>query len=454
MKKVSIVIVALIIYAVGFSQSESREKTRNEVHNYLEKNVFPLIEKQQKNYLKKLSGSENEELVAIKENLIAGRNEFSRGNKNGKGRGNYNQHGNRPDCPNGNAYGEIIKRITDAHPKQNDAYKNFIDANKQKWISDIKELHSINGISGMNGKSGDMSKDMLFNKISNPEWLLLWDSSKSFNMPHRYNKSENRSNYKGRKMSGKMNNSQNRGGAMANISTDNFDVIAKERIIFDKQLSAEEIEIIETARQKRMVRKVMFKNWHESEDFVPGKRANDPNFDGLREDMRNSMMEVREIAIAHSDELLVHMETINNNFDRQSNKGVRGMKNQCENPCGHMGMKRGNKHGSITPVAFLLFDPEKEQESVLIEDVVKVNIYPNPIVQNAIIAINGAMGENVQITLLSKDGETIRDLYNSRNMEESLEVNFSVKDLSNDIYLVKVTSGLNEITRKIVVATK
>ena len=452
MKRVSIIIVALIIYAVGFSQSESREKTRNEVHNYLEKNVFPLIEKQQKDYLKKLSSSENEELVAIKENLIAGRNEFSRGNKKGKGRGNYNQHGNRPYCPNGYAYGEVIKRITDAHPKQNDAYMKFIEVNKQKWMSDIKELHSINGVSGMNGNAGDMSKDMLFSRISNPEWLLLWDSSKSFNMPHRYNKSENRSNHKGRRMSGKMNNSQNRGGAMANISTDNFDVIAKERIIFDSQLSAEEKEIIETARQKRMVREAMFKSWHKSEDFVPGKRANDPNLDNMREDMRNSMKEVREIAKVHIDELLISLETINNNSDKKSNKGVNRMKNQCKNPCGHMGMKIGNKHGSITPVAFLLFDTKNMEESSLLNNELDVVIYPNPIVQNAIIAITGAVDENVQITLLSKDGETIRDLYNSRNMEERLEVTFSVKDLSNDIYLVKVSYGSNEITRKIVVA--
>ncbi len=232
-------------------------------------------------------------------------------------------------------------------------------------------------------------------------------------------------------------------------------VIAKERLNFDKTLSDDEKKIIETARQKIEVRKIMFKNWHESEDFEAGKRAKDPNFEGMRTDMKNSMEKVREIAITHNEEIRECIGEIKKHSDswREEISIISERNNQ--DPVKTNRMLRQKMHKSQTPIAFLLFNPANAEESDLFgfnkDSELKVIIYPNPVYENATIAIINAADKNVKVTLTTKDGESLKVLFDGQNQKLRLEVMLNVSELKNDFYLVEILTENKKIVRKIII---
>ena len=203
-------------------------------------------------------------------------------------------------------------------------------------------------------------------------------------------------------------------------------VLSEERKSFDSKLSESEKKIIETARQKIEVRKIMFKNWYESEDFVPGKRAKDENFDDMRTDMRSSMEEVKKIAVAHSEELDAILTRIKDDY---SNWKTDIAKIADDNGVDIGKIKKNRKLRllkSHSPVSFLLFDPDKsvDNEILNLNNDVRVVIYPNPVVNKATITVKGAEDKNVEIVLYSKEGEKINTVFNALNVDSILESNY------------------------------
>jgi len=424
MKRLITVITIIAISATAaFSQNSAQQKTMEEVKQYIDENVFPLIEKQQTKYYNALSDSEKTELSNIKEQ-------------------------------NSHPKNELVK-ITDVHPKLNASYKKVIDKNKAIWIADIKAIHENNDTQPMHSKDGNIGIEMFFTRMSNSEWLLLWDSENPRKAHPRGMRTQNNTgNYK--PAAGKRNFNPELRAEIKTYTIENvLPVIAQERKDFDKVLSTDEKKIIETARQKVEVRKIMFKSWYESEDFEVGKRAKDPNFDNMRTDMQNSMTEVREIAIAHSDEIREAIAKIKTHSDswRKDISAISERNNQDPKHTNRMIMQK--MHKSQTPISFLLFNTNKVDETDLFdfdkEDDVKVIVYPNPVFENATIAIINAVNENVQITLFTKGGEKVLDLYDDQNKKQRLEVLLNVSDLRDDVYLIKVATGDINITRKIVI---
>ena len=230
-------------------------------------------------------------------------------------------------------------------------------------------------------------------------------------------------------------------------------VITEERKSFDKALSDSEKDVIEIARQKVKVRKLMFKNWYESEDFVAGQRAKDPNFNVMREDMQKSMTEVREIAIAHSTEIREYTSNIRSHADKWMTEILTIAEKNNQDPEYVLKMVRQHMRKSNTPIAFLLFNPDEAGHTDFFEmdNKLKVIVYPNPVVRSATIAIIGAADKNIQVTLYTKDGETLSTLFNGINSDQRLEVILNSTELNNDIYIVKVVIDDAEISRKVVV---
>ncbi len=446
MKRITILLIAIITSIFGFAQNKQYQKTHENVKEYMEKSIFPELQKQQSSYLKELSENEIDKLEKIKGDLTF-RNEKKghfhqdRGNRNNKNGKMRNEKFSKTLCF------DEVKGFTESHPEQNKSYKKFIESNKQKWIDDINSLHE-NGTQPMNKNGGNMRMEKFFERISNPEWLLLWDSSHS-QMMNTKSKRNHRHNYHGRKCTD-LNTEighERYASAMSNM----VPVIAAERKKFDSNLSDSERETIETTRQKIEVRRIMFMNWRESEDFVPGQRAADPDFDGIREDMRNSMDNLREIASTHESQIVDHFDVIKSNSDdweialntlstkpgnKQNNYKRRFKHNRCS---------------SNSSVMFLLFDPDKFSK-LDFDDKVKVVIYPNPVINKSEILVTGALEKNIQIKLYSKDGNLATGLFDGQCNVEELKIDLNADMLDNDIYMLKVTVNDNDITRKIIVS--
>lgn len=232
-------------------------------------------------------------------------------------------------------------------------------------------------------------------------------------------------------------------------------VIAKERVEFDKLLSDDEKEIIETARQKIQVRKIMFKNWYDSEDFEPGKRAKDPNFEEMRADMQKSMAEVRDVAIAHNTEIRESLGDIAVNKPKWVNDIETIIEENNEDPERIKRVINKKLHKRQTPVSFLLFNPDKAKDNDVFgfnkNDDMKVIVYPNPVFENATIAVINADDKDVEVVLLTKDGKVVNTLYDNKNDKQRLEVMLNVSDLNQDVYLIKVITNDRQITRKIII---
>lgn len=81
----------------------------------------------------------------------------------------------------------------------------------------------------------------------------------------------------------------------------------------------------------------------------------------------------------------------------------------------------------------------------------KLIIYPNPVFENATIAILNAANNNIRVVLFTKDGEIVSTLYDGQNTKQRLEVMLNVSELNNDIYIVKVKTDGRDISRKIVI---
>ncbi len=339
MKRLTLLLtIAIITVATLQAQTTRRETTQEEVKAYLEKNVYPELEKQQTNYMDNLTKEEQSTIETLRNTRPQGR----------MGRGNM-QPGSCLD---------EVKEITDKYPELNKEYIEFIDNNKDKWVSDIDKIHSDNNITAMRNKSGRTGYNELMNRVSEPEFLLLWDPEKPvFNKTGRMGKMQ-------RPCCGRMNmqkksdpiDPETEAKVDEYIQSNVIPVLVSERKKFDKDLTKAEQETIADARDEAAERKAEFNKWRESDDFVPGKRANDPTFDEQRKEMRDKMQKVRDIAQVHSTEIYQALNNIRGNRDKwqEDIDEITGDKDSSYSS-GNKFMKR------ITPISFLMLDPENPE---------------------------------------------------------------------------------------------
>ncbi|MBU3928961.1 MAG: T9SS type A sorting domain-containing protein, partial [Bacteroidetes bacterium] len=229
-------------------------------------------------------------------------------------------------------------------------------------------------------------------------------------------------------------------------------VVAKERLAFDSRLSNDEKATIDLARQKIQVRKAMFKAWRESEEFVPGARRDDPNFDAMRADMQKSMQAVRDIALNHSSEIRQSLDEIKGLNPDLSDCPKYGMNNHRKgsrfkgNQPGH-----GNKWN--TPMGFLLFDPANAEESASadLENEALISVYPNPVKETGTVKIGNANGKNIEVVLLNQDGSQREKLFSGQVNDDLYEVAIQASGLDEGIYFVQVILNGKTTTKKMVV---
>jgi uncharacterized protein affecting Mg2+/Co2+ transport len=76
-------------------------------------------------------------------------------------------------------------------------------------------------------------------------------------------------------------------------------------------------------------------------------------------------------------------------------------------------------------------------------------LFPNPATTNAVVSLGFATSQNVSISLVGMNGQTImnKDLRNVTNVNEEL----NLSNLTSGVYLVKVTTSRGTITRKLII---
>ena len=429
----------LLFSTLLIGQNAQRQQTREEVKKYFDEQVKPLLMEQQNIYVQSLSAKEKSRLEEIQTT---------------SGNGNFSQNGKRGRNGNWGTYNCVARaeEITANHPDQNKAYRQFIDDHKSKWGDDIKAIHEKNGITQMKNADGNTGPEFWIDRLENPETLLLMNADRPFpgvgqGARRGMGSNGNRGNGTCRNMGYGMQS-----GVNPMINKEMIPIVAKERLAFDSNLSNAEKETIDLARQKIQVRRAMFKAWRESEDFVPGSRRDDPNFDALRADMQESMQAVRDIALNHSSEI------------RQSLDEIRGL-NPDIGDCPKYGMNnhrkgrgfKGNQpgHGNKwnTPMGFLLFDPANAEESAStgLENEALISVFPNPVKETGTVKIGNANGKNIEVLLLNQDGSQREKLFSGQVNDDLYEVAIQASDLDEGIYFVQVILDGKTTTKKMVV---
>jgi hypothetical protein len=376
---------------------------------------------------------------------------------------------------------EEANAIADAHPKEKEHFQKTMDDNKDKWISDIAAIREKAAAGNGRGRSGQSGP--MFDHFSDPGWLLLWDiDRKNFQQMARMGKGPGmhghgmgRGNGQGRHGMGNCEGGRQGGGmGMKNGMGPNqnmnpelkaeireyarqniIPVIAKERKAFDKNLNDTEKEQIALAQGKRKARRIMFNEWYKSENFEPGARRDDPNFDMMREDMQKSMQEVKSIAAAHSSEIEKAMGDIRS-YARVWASEIRAIADKYQTG---QHPKRGPLDGHLQrmgdPINFLMFDFKDTENTTLFDidrkDMLMVDVFPNPATNHATVRISGVGSRQTEVNLYTKEGKLIKSLYNEKTVGEEVSFGFDVSGLENDIYIIKVKAGEFEVTRKIIV---
>mgnify|MGYP006879675451 CR=1 FL=1 len=124
---------------VGFSQESSREKAREDVKQYIETAVYPVIKQQKENYISKLSDAEKAELETTRPKAPKNGNRPNGKYGGSKGKKGYPQKQRAIST-------ESVEKITQAHPDLNEDYTELIQVYGQKWLSDIEEIHKISNV--------------------------------------------------------------------------------------------------------------------------------------------------------------------------------------------------------------------------------------------------------------------------------------------------------------------
>ncbi len=433
MKKLIVIALALIVVStIGFSQKNQKNNIRSEVMAYMKSNVFPVILEQQEIYLKNLSENERAEILNLKKERYSQSADNTKSNRYA-----LNQEITRK-----------VEEITSKYQELNTAYEQTINSHKKIWIKDIEAIRNKSDLSeSAKGKSSD-HLNRFFNKAETSTWMLLWDKDKAGNMQKNMHMKNSFSKKGGKNHMSHMANPE----ISSYINKNIIPVVSKERSLFDKKLTKKEKEIINAARDKIEVRKIMFKSWYASEDFVAGQRAKDSSFDNMRADMQKSMEEVRAIAKTHSNEIDESMKNIKSHAE-QWKTDILALSNANNKKT--EGFINKKMHRAQTPVFFLLFNPDKANDVDLFgldkQSELKVTVYPNPAANFANITVLNAVGSNLKVTLYTKSGEFKKDLYNAVNQQNRLNLKIDTKELDNDIYIVKVNYQNNNISRKIVV---
>jgi hypothetical protein len=248
------------------------------------------------------------------------------------------------------------EKIADKHPDQSKKYTLEITKFKETLDNSFKGQ-------GRGPKSGKINGlgNQGMGRMNDAAWLLLWDNDRQMAMAGMRN--HGRMNMQGGNIRGRMGvlppelRDDIRDFTIENI----LPAIAEKRKTFDAKLNDTEKKEIIFARGNLMARDAMYKQWHESDDFVPGERRMDTTFDSFRDEMRKSMMAVRTISLNHQEEIDKIIEDLKPKAEMWKEE-IRSMleKNDIDASKADMIFNEEFRK-SMRSMAFVLLDPDNPQ---------------------------------------------------------------------------------------------
>ena len=180
MKKFGMLIVVLIFAGTQMVMAQQQTPPQPQqpqkvtpVREYIQKNVVPVVKQEQGKFITALTLSEKQELAKIQKEFKDLRPE-NIGRGQGM-RGNFNpgmMQNHRTEVQN---LLDQVKKITDAHPKAAAAYKDAIEAMKEKWTKDIDAIREKNAMGYGRGMNRNNMAPFILDRLSDPAFGLMFN---------------------------------------------------------------------------------------------------------------------------------------------------------------------------------------------------------------------------------------------------------------------------------------
>ena len=363
MKRITFFIIALFALST-ISAQQGQQGNREDFLQFFEKTIKPEVEKQQKEFFAVLTKAEKKEIKSLS---LQADEIFAQAEENQPSENKSEFRNKMMDLRN------QAMKIADAHPEQAETYRKSMTENIDKWKTEMPKRNNQKGMGNGKGKGQGNGKgqgrgngqgmntgqkgggNQMLTQLTDPAWLLLWSPDRNPQMMM----------HAGRNGMGMqnpvMNNPELKAELKAYAEKSILPQIAESRKLFDTKLSTEEKAQITEARGKIKTRDAMQKAYMESDDFEPGSRRNDPNFDAFRESMQKSMMEMRTISSKYSVEITEIRNSLKPEYDQWLSDIEKIFSKYEDNKfaAGEM-LSRAFKQNT-SPMAFILFDTENPE---------------------------------------------------------------------------------------------
>lgn len=363
MKKTGILaIVMLFVSTAIFAQPNRPQPPRDQMRQYIEKNVTPFLQSQKELLTASFSKDEKAELSKIQQDFETFKSQGQQVRESMQGHYNAQMAKMRKE-----GFDTILSRadaLLATHSKEVAAYKKVLATKKAKWLSDIKAMRP--NFDNMNKRPP--FKQSLIDRLDNPSFVLLWDgNSVPWHRMNSFRQGGNRHGRMGMNRRGprfgnkKMSPEQRqeiREKVKAYAKKNIVPVVLAEQKEFEATLSRKELKQIDHARQQVLARKKMLQNRGFTPNASKSPLRNDSTRLTLRIKRQKAMMPVQEIALKHYTEIEKHLAILKKNFPKwrsdltamisQNSGNLSGRKMP---PFMHNRLKRLN-----SPMAFLLFD--------------------------------------------------------------------------------------------------
>lgn len=383
MKRITFLVVAVLAFNIMWAQ-QGQQNNREEFSKFYDETIKPELEKSQKEFFEVLSKSEKKELKVLTQKadeLVAEVEENmapeERMGFHDKMMGLRDQAG----------------KIAEAHSEQSEKYRESMMGNIEKWRTEMPKRNYTKGQGNRQGRGNGQGKGngqgygngqgqgqgngqgrgngqgnrggqnmnrqqggmQMFSQISDPAWLLLWS-------PDRKPQMMMNAGQRGMRMQNPMMNNPELKAEVQEYNQKNiFPQIAEKRKQFDSKLNDEEKAQIAEAMGKIMTRDAMQKAYFESEDYEPGARRNDPNFEAFREAMQKSMQEVRKISFAHADEIKEIRNSLKPQYDQWRTDLEKIFSKYDDDKFMAEQMLSSSFKQNTSPMAFLLLDTKNPE---------------------------------------------------------------------------------------------
>ena len=365
MKKLGIMILALLFAGMGMVNAQQPQQRNRQMKAYFQKTVLPFVEMQQAKFEKALSTSEKKTLEGIRQEFATFRKQGAQIRESMHRNFNRQRWAGRKE-----AFSTIVakvRKLADAHPKEAEAYKKAIETEMVKWKAEMQGMRSGKGRQTGYGQGMQNRQQPIFQKLSNPALGLLMDGNQMNGMMIHRAMKENRQ--MGRTCGRNhdmmaMRNPEIRARVKAYADENIFPVISKEREAFDKVLSKREKKIIAKVRQQKQARRAKMQQMRGNGRMV----MNDSVRLVMWQQMDKNRIALRQIVLDHYGELQKELAFIRTQMPqwRQNIRNIvmqnRPNQRLSQKPMGRhhpMSRQMGRKlWKNSREIRFLLFDPQ------------------------------------------------------------------------------------------------